>query len=211
MARLLHLDASPRGERSCSRQLSHNFVEHYCAAHPGTEITYRDLRASPVPLVDEQWIAAAFSPPEACPASLQAALSTSDLLIDEFLAADVYVFGVPMYNLSIPAAFKSYIDQIVRVGRTFVFGPYGPEGLVHNKQMFVITARGSDYSSQPMTALDFQEPYLRTIFGMIGITDITFIHGNGLNDQSEQRGELLELTRRRIHETVARLDLPVAA
>jgi FMN-dependent NADH-azoreductase len=123
MASLLHIDSSPRGKRSHSRQLTREFVEAWKQAHPIDLITYRDVGRNPVPHIDESTIAAAYTPPELRPPELWDAVRYSDGLVDEFLAADVYVIGVPMYNFSIPSAFKAYIDQIVRVGRTFAIEP----------------------------------------------------------------------------------------
>lgn len=101
--------------------------------------------------------------------------------MDEFLAADLYIIGIPMYNFSVPSTLKAYIDQIVRPRRTFVFepedaaNPYKP--LVLGKKMFIITARGDSGfgSGERNEKLNHQDPYLRTIFGFIGITDISFI------------------------------------
>jgi FMN-dependent NADH-azoreductase len=182
MARLLHIDSSPRGERSHSRRLTREFVEAWKQAHPGDVVIYRDVGRNPVPHVDEPWIAAAYTPPEQRTPQLQEAIRISDQLVDEFLAADVYVIGIPMYNFSVPSVFKAYIDQIVRIGRTFTFEPENSanpyKALVLGKKMFIITARG-DSGFEPgerNEKLNYQDPYLRTIFGFIGITDITFIH-----------------------------------
>lgn len=150
MARILHIDSSPRGEVSHSRRMTREFVEQWKQNHPGDIFTYRDIGRNSIPHVDEPWIAAAFTPIEQRTPELWEAIRISDLLVDEFLAADIYVVGVPMYNFSVPSAFKAYIDQIVRIGRTVDFepenfeNPYKP--LVLNKKMFIITARGgSDF------------------------------------------------------------------
>lgn len=188
MAHLLHIDSSPRGERSHSRRLTGEFVEAKMQAHPADTVTYRDVGRNRVPHVDESWIAAAYTPPEQRTPQLQEAIRISDQLVDEFLAADLYVIGIPMYNFSVPSTFKAYIDQIVRPGRTFAFepedsaSPYKP--LVLGKKMFIITARGGSGfgAGERNEKLNYQDPYLRTIFGFIGITDITFVHVE--NDES---------------------------
>ena len=149
MANILHIDTSPRGERSISRSLSYEFITSWKDTHPGDTVTYRDLGHNPVPHVDESWIAAAFTPPETRTPELAQAIKLSDDLVDEFLAADRYVFGVPMYNFSIPSTFKAYIDQIVRGGRTFAVTENGFQGLVDSsKKVLVITARGGSFSSR---------------------------------------------------------------
>ncbi|RYX83777.1 FMN-dependent NADH-azoreductase [bacterium] len=175
MATILHLDSSPRGERSHSRQLTHTFVEEYKALHPNTTVIYHDLGRQPVPAVNESWIAAAYSDPTTHTTELQEAIALSNQLVDELLAADIIVLGAPMHNFSITSTLKAYIDQIVRAGRTFSLSY---EGLATGKKMFIFTARGATgYGPEdPMGAMNFQDTYLKMIFGFIGITDITFIH-----------------------------------
>lgn len=182
MAHLLHIDASPRGERSHSRRLTREFVEQWKLAHPNDTVTYRDIGRHPVPHVDESWIAAAFTPPEKHTPELRQAIYISDQLVDEFLAADIYVIGVPMYNFSIPSTFKAYIDQIVRVGRTVAFEPNDSANvfkpLVLGKKVFIVEARG-DSGFQPggrYEKMNHHDPYLVTVFEFMGITDITFVH-----------------------------------
>src|SRR4051794_33381544 len=109
MPTLLHIDTSPRGERSVSRQLSGIFAAAWKQTHPGAHIIYRDLGHSPVPLVNEAFIAAAYTPPDARTAELRGAIAISDQLIGELETATEYVFGVPMHNFSVPAVFKAYI------------------------------------------------------------------------------------------------------
>ncbi|RUT10198.1 FMN-dependent NADH-azoreductase 1 [Dulcicalothrix desertica PCC 7102] len=182
MAHLLHIDASPRGTRSQSRRMTREFVEKWQLAHPNDTVTYRDIGRHPVPHVDESWIAAAFSSPEQHTPELQKAISISDQLVDEFLAADIYVIGVPMYNFSVPSTFKAYIDQIVRVGRTVAFEPNDSANvfkpLVLGKKMFIVEARGDSgfHPGGRYEKMNHHDPYLVTVFGFMGITDITFIH-----------------------------------
>jgi len=181
MAHILHLDASPRGDRSISRTLSKEFITNWKATYPSDTVTYRDLGHHPVPLIDEPWIAAAYSAPDQHTPEQAAAIRPSNELVDEFLAADRYVFAIPMYNFSIPANFKAYLDQIVRVGRTFSVDETGYKGLVHNKKMTIITAQGGTYpEGTPTHAYDLQTPYLKLIFGFIGIVEIDFVNADGL-------------------------------
>lgn len=182
MAHLLHIDASPRGERSHSRRMTQEFVAQWKQAHPNDTVTYRDIGRHPIPHIDEPWIAAAFTAPEQHTPELRAAIHLSDQLVDEFLAADVYIIGVPMYNFSVPSVFKAYIDHIVRVGRTVAFEPHDTANvfkpLVLGKKMIIIEARG-DSGFQPggrYEKMNHHDPYLTTVFGFMGITDITFVH-----------------------------------
>ena len=109
----------------------------------------------------------------------KARLQISDTLISELEAADTIVLTAPMYNFSIPSTLKAWIDHVARRGRTFSYSAAGPQGLLSGKKVFVLTARGGIYSQGPSQAFDFQVPYLRGVFGFIGLTDVTFIHFEG--------------------------------
>ena len=193
MTHILHLDASPRGDRSVSRTLAKEFISNWQAAHPNDTLTYRDIGHHPVPFVTEAWIAGAFTPPDQHSPESAEAMRISNELVDEFLAADRYVFSIPMYNFSIPANFKAYLDQIVRVGRTFSVEADGSyKGLVQGKKMLIVTARGGSYPKDtPYSAYDLQEPYLRLIFGFMGITDIEVIHVDNLMGGEETRTQAI--------------------
>ncbi|MBE9179543.1 FMN-dependent NADH-azoreductase [Oculatella sp. LEGE 06141] len=209
MAHILHIDSSPRGERSRSRRMTREFVEQWKQTHPDDMVTYRDLGRHPVPHLDEPWIAAAFTPPEQHTPEMQAAIRVSDQLVDEFLAADIYVIGLPMYNFSVPTMFKGYIDQIVRMGRTVAYEPEDVENpykpLVLGKKMFVITARwdsgfgpGERYGS-----MNHQDPYIVSVFGFIGITDITFVHVENDQVDSESLARSIAAARTKIAQLVS--------
>ena len=200
MAHILHLDSSPRGERSISRQLSREFIEGWKRLHPGDAVVYRDLGHNPPPHVTEAWVVGAFTPPESHPADAQAAMRLSDALIDEFLAADRYVIGMPMHNFCMPSTFKAYVDQIVRVGRMFT---REWKGLVLGKKMLVLTARGGNYAAgSPAAAFDLQEPWIRTLFGFVGVTDIRFIHAQGMTMGDEASAAGLKQAREQVAELV---------
>ncbi|MGB6300645.1 MAG: FMN-dependent NADH-azoreductase [Rivularia sp. (in: cyanobacteria)] len=191
MTNILHIDSSPRGDRSKSRKLTKEFITKWQALHPQNSYTYRDLRKSPIPHVTEEWIAADYTPSQARTPEMIDVLNFSDELVDEFLAAERCIFSVPMYNFSIPSSFKAYIDYIVRVGRTFSVIDGGFKGLVEGKKILFITARGDEYGAgSPHQGWDVQEPTLRFAFQFIGVTDIQFIHANGLDlgDEARQRG-----------------------
>ncbi|MGL4619075.1 FMN-dependent NADH-azoreductase [Chroococcidiopsis sp.] len=204
MASILHLDSSPRGDRSKSRKLAKKFIVAWQDLHPDDAIAYRDLRQTPVPHVTEDWIAASFTAPEALTSEMAELLKFSDELVDEFLAADRCVFSVPMYNFSIPSNFKAYIDQVVRVGRTFTEEDGQVKGLANGKKVLFITSRGVEYgASSPYKGWDCQEPALRYAFQYMGVTDIQFIHANGLDlgDEAQKRG--LDEAQSKIQELVS--------
>jgi FMN-dependent NADH-azoreductase len=183
MSTLLHIDASPRGERSVSRQLTHDFANAWKQAHPTGKIIYRDLGHNPVSFVNETWIAAVYTPRDALSPELRAALAISNELIAELETTSEYVFGVPMHNFSVPATFKAYIDQIVRVGRTFAVDESGYKGLLQGKSATVITCSGGAYrSGSPLEPYNYQEPWIRTILGFIGVTEVEFVVADGLSE-----------------------------
>ncbi len=182
MSTTLILTASPRGDRSVSRSLTTGFAQLLAKHHPQDTILLRDIGHHPVPHVTEPWVVGAFAPADAQTPESKAAIAVSDQLVEEFLSADRYVFGVPMYNFNIPSTFKAYIDQIVRAGKTFAVGPNGYEGLVKDKKALFITCSGGAYvAGTPMAAYNFQEPYLRVIFGFIGVTELQFITADSMN------------------------------
>jgi len=178
---ILHLDASPRGAMSHSRRTSAEFVAAWKKANPDDTVTYRDLGHAPLPNVTEDWIAAVYSPPEHHTPEQARAIAVSDELVQELFDADILVFGVPMYNFSVPASFKAYVDQVVRPGRTVHFTPDAqPKGGLTGKRLFILTSRGLNSYGPGEAAgdINFQDPYIRAIFAFIGVTDVTFIHSN---------------------------------
>ena len=203
MSSILHIDSSPRGERSQSRQLAKEFIAAWRKLHPDDVITYRDLRDNPVPHITEKWIEADFTPPELLTSEMAEVLKLSDELVDEFLAAERCVFSVPMHNFSIPSNFKAYIDQIVRVGRTFTLEKDKFKGLAENKKVLFITARGVKYNlGSPYQGWDCQEAALNYAFKFMGVNDIKFIHANGLDMGDEIRKKSIEDAKNKIKKLV---------
>jgi FMN-dependent NADH-azoreductase len=175
--KLLRIDSSARGG-SISRKLTARFAEAWKNQHPGGKVVERDLSATSLPAITDEWVQGAHSDPAKQTPAQREALALSDELIEELASADEVVIGVPMYNFGIPPSLKAWIDQIVRIGKTFSYGAQGPKGLVPGtKKVFVLTSRGGTYGRGTSTEKsDFQEPYLRHILGFIGLTDVTFIH-----------------------------------
>ena len=180
MTRILLIQSSSNLSSSVSRDLSEGFVRDYRAAHPEATVTGRDLVSNPVPHVGVDLLGAMFGKPEALNEDQAVALALSNTLIDEIEGASLIVIGVPMYNFSIPSALKAWIDHVVRAGRTFEYTANGPKGLVTGKKLVLFLAAGGVYSDGPYKPYDFQETYLRTILGFIGITDVTIIRAEGL-------------------------------
>ena len=173
--KLLQIDSSARSS-SVTRQLTAKFVEEWRRNHPAGEVLQRDLSTTVLPHITDDWGGTNLEPSQLSPAQRNY-LSTSDYLIEELEAADTIIIGAPMYNFAIPSSLKAWIDQIVRIGKTVGYGPSGARGLLGKKRVLVVTARGGAYEKgTPGEKFDFQEPYLRHIFGFIGLTDVTFIH-----------------------------------
>ena len=196
MATLLHLDTSPLAS-SVSRELTREFVGNWKASHPTGKVINRDLAANPPKPVDQAWIYAAFTPEAAQQAEQKALLAYSEESIAELEQADEYVIGVAMHNFSIPSVLKLWIDQVLRVGRTFSYGGAdGPKGLLSGKKATVLVATGGVYDEgTPYAAFNFIDPYLRTILGFVGITDVKFVTAGGttqLRTGTVDRGQFLQ-------------------
>ena len=170
MPNLLAIEVSPRAEYSTSRKLTALFIEEWKVAHPGGTVIIRDLVKTSLPFVDLPWIGGAFAPPEKHSPENTAAIKVSDDLIAELKAADQIVIGTPMYNFSIPAILKAYIDHVVRVGVTV---SSNNEGLLTGKKADIILASGGDFSpGSPVEKYNLASGYLRQVLGWIGITNV---------------------------------------
>jgi len=180
MPTLLHIDASPLGDASISRHLSAEFVRKWQQANSGGRVITRDLSSTSIPPINGNWLGAVYTPEEKRTAEQKAVVALSEELIAELETADEYVFGVPMHNFGIPSTLKLWIDQIVRAGRTFNYGASGPVGLLSNKKAtFLVSSGGVYQKGTPAAAYDFVEPYLRVIFGFIGVGNTDFIVAGG--------------------------------
>jgi FMN-dependent NADH-azoreductase len=180
MSTLLHIDSSPLYGRSVSRELTAAFTAQWEASHPDGRVLERDLNATVIPPVNAEWIGAAYTPEGARTPQQKELLSLSDSLLAELEQADEYVFGVPMHNFGVPSALKLWIDQIARVGRTFSYADGRPKGLMVGKKATFIIATGGIYDAQAqMASFNFVEPYLRSVFGFLGVTDATFLTAGG--------------------------------
>ncbi|MFC4864747.1 FMN-dependent NADH-azoreductase [Pseudomonas sp. MAHUQ-62] len=202
MSMILSVQGSPRGERSHSRRLQESFLKAWQARQGSGQVLRREVGRVAIPAVTEGWIAAAFHPePEARTEVMKADLAVSDLLVDELFSADRLVISAPMYNFGVPSGVKAWIDQIVRIRRTFDFdpnkqgNPYTP--LVLGRKALIITTRG-DHGYSPGGAnahMNHADAYLRTVLGYIGITDVTVVavendeFGGEAFEQSYQRAE----------------------
>jgi len=188
--KLLHIDSSVLGPHSVSRQLSSAIVARLRGQNPALDVVYRDLTSTPLSHLSGLHLAAAQG--AAVPDELREDLASGEAVLEEFLAADIVVLGAPMYNFTIPSQLKAWIDRIAVRGKTFSYGPNGPQGLAGNKRVIVAISRGGFYGAgTPMAALEHLESYLRSVFGFIGVTDLAFISADGVQVGPEHREKAL--------------------
>ena len=193
--KLLHIDSSALGQYSVSRELSAAIVAGWKRRDTDLEVVYRDLAAEPLP----HWspIADAADP----------AAVAGQAVLDEFFAADVVVIGAPMYSFNIPSSLKAWIDRLLVAGKTFRYTENGPEGLAGGRKVIIASSRGGFYGpDSPLAHQDFQESYLRHVFGYMGITDLEFVRAEGIGLGPDHRAKALESA----HAVIAER-LPLAA
>lgn len=175
---ILQINASIRAADANSTRVADSIVARLQVQNPQARLTVRDLGATPPAVLDGAALGALFTPADQRTPQQNARVATDDALIAEIQAADVLVLGVPMYNFGIPVQLKSWLDAIARNGVTFRYTANGPEGLLTGKRAYVAFARGGRYRG---TSLDSQVPYLKTILGFVGVTQVDFVHAEGLN------------------------------
>jgi FMN-dependent NADH-azoreductase len=185
MNTILQVNASSRYTDSITRQVAKLVVSHLSSEK--STIIDRDL-AKGLPFIDEQWIGANFTAPEDRSAEHQATLSFSDSLVAELQQAEHIVIAAPIYNFSIPAVLKAWVDLIARARLTFQYTANGPEGLLKNKKAYLVIASGGVPVGSPM---DFASPYLKQALAFIGITEVTIIDANKFDLSSAQLAELV--------------------
>jgi FMN-dependent NADH-azoreductase len=177
--KLLHIDSSALGEHSVTRELTAAIVARWQDSIPGLEVEYLDLDTQPIPHLTARTLAR----------SDAICNEKDDAMVRQFLEADAVVIGAPMYNFAIPSTLKAWIDRITVRGKTFRYTEKGPEGLAGGKRVIVATGRGSAHGDNAPS--DFQEPYLRFLFGFIGIQDVQFVRAEGVGLSPERRAEAL--------------------
>lgn len=181
MTNILIVNSSPNPDGSVSRALTEQFVESWRDVSDDTTIVHRDVGLNLIPHVTQDMVGAYYTPPDQRSQEQKDILELSDAIVDEVEAADIIVIGSPMHNFGISSSLKVWVDHLARVGRTFNYTENGPEGTLSGRKVFVMTARGGTYQEgSPAAAMDMQEPYLRTVFGFLGLDDVTFVHAEGI-------------------------------
>ena len=187
--KLLHIDSSISGQNSVTRGLTRKIVEQQRVAHPDLQVEYLDLaRQAPGPLSLD---ALGFRLPPSSETLTDVQRSenaVSEALVSQLIAADVVVIGSPLYNFTVPAQLKAWLDRVAQVGRTFKYTEKGPVGLLGGKTVILALSRGGVYSTSDVgNAMEHQESYLKTIFGFMGVTDIRVVRAEGMDMEPESR------------------------
>jgi FMN-dependent NADH-azoreductase len=191
MVTLLNVQSSPNLSSSVSREVSGSFIEAYVASHPGVAVDDLDLAVNQPSHVGADHLGAFFALPETHTEAHMAALKTSDNYVDQLLAADIIVIGTPMHNFAIASVLKSWIDNIVRAGKTFKYTDDNiSSGLLRGKRLVIILGAGGIYSDGPFKQYDFATTYLQGIFSFLGVSDIIVIRaeGSALGPESASAG-----------------------
>ncbi|SHE97501.1 FMN-dependent NADH-azoreductase [Arenibacter palladensis] len=207
MNNVLIINASVRKEKSHSRKLTQLFVDNWKKKNPNDNFTHREVGLEEIPPINEKWIASAFVKPNERTKENQSGVEVSNKLIKEFKEHNIYVLGTPMYNWSIPSGLKSYIDQLMRINETWKFRSGEPDGdyvgILENKKMFILSSRGdTGYGENEKNQhMNFQTTYLKFIFGIMGIKDISIIS----LDNEEFGGEIFENSKKKIYQKIGQI------
>jgi FMN-dependent NADH-azoreductase len=181
MKQILHIITSPRTEVSASRKLGNAVLEKIQKKYPDSIVKERDLTKNHVPLLEEVHINTFFSPAESHSPEQEEINKYSESLILELQEADIIVIDSPMYNFSVPATLRAYLDFTSRAGYTFQYSEKGPEGLLKNKKLYIAFSSGNIYSTGPYQVYDSNVPYLKNVFGFYGVTDVTVFRAEGMS------------------------------
>lgn len=175
--KILQINTAARSSGSNSTRLANDVTARLLSRHPQATLQVRDLAKDPHPILDEPALGALFTPADQRTPEQAARVALDDVLIAQVQLADVIVLGVPMYNFGVPVQLKSWIDAIARAGVTFRYTESGPEGLLKGKKVYLALARGGIYRDTPN---DSQVPYLKTVLGFLGMTDVSCVYAEGL-------------------------------
>ena len=196
---LLVINSSPLSQGSKSRALTDTFAKEWQLKNAEVSIVERDLSKTELGHLDEATIGAFYTPDDQLNDDQKERVALSNTLVDELIKADTIIIGAPMHNFSIPSTLKSYIDLVARVGKTFSYTEEGPKGLLKGKKAYVLTATGGDYrDGSPASGMNFVDPYLRTVLGFLGISDVEFISAINSAKSDEGLSEAQELLKQAI-------------
>lgn len=198
MTNVLHLKTSlfdSENNQGVSSQMSKELIAILAATNKNLKVVTRDFSKNPIPYLDSTWLSALITPATDRTQEQSDKVAQSDVLIAEAQEADVLVIGVPMYNFAVPAMLKSWTDHVARAGVTFKYTEKGAVGLLTGKKVYLVLATGGQHQEG---VTDYMRPYLRTILGFLGLTDIEIIIADGLNMGEEPRAKGLQQARDQI-------------
>lgn len=180
MSSILLVTSSPRGSESLSSQIAVELAEKIKASRPEAEVIHRDLGAAPIPHLDSVTTSAIRKAPEDRDSDEAAAAAISDGLVAELLAADTVILSTGLINFNIYSGLKSWIDNVARAGQTFRYTSEGPQGLATGKKVYIVLTAAGVYSEDPAAAMNHAVPYLKTVLGFMGMTDVEVVTVEGL-------------------------------
>lgn len=204
MKTLLRIDVSPRGSESHSRRFADILVPHLLRSRGGWQTVHRDLGDGQSSAIDEPYVRAMLTHFTRDQSADVPELAHSERLVAELDNADAVVIASPVHNYTVPASLKAWIDQVVRVGRTFRSTPQGKLGSLEDRPTFIVASSGGYFSGASARQPDFFTPYLGAILATIGIQDVHFIRLEGLG----RGADAVESAYRGAHEALATLRLP---
>jgi FMN-dependent NADH-azoreductase len=193
---ILRIDSATTGENSVTRELTDAIADHFRAKYPDATWVVRDFATDPLPHLDVAKTGAIRQPQETHDEAMKAAFPGERAVLDEFLASDIVILGVPMYNFTVPSSIKAWLDRLGVPGVTFGYTEKGPEGFAGGRRVIVASSRGGAYEMGGPG--EHQETYLKTIFGFIGIDDVEFIRAEKIGFGPEAREAALAAAREEI-------------
>lgn len=200
MTTILQINNSLFSDDGQSSRLADEFVGRLRGAAPGARVIRRDLAREPVPHLDQATFGAALTAPEQRSDEQARAAATADTLVEELLAADTLVIGVPVYNFLVPSTLKAWFDHVARAGTTFRYTENGPEGLLRDRRAYVFVTSGGRYAG---TEADFAARYVRHMLGFLGIDRVTVIRAEGLAMGEDSSRQAIEEARDHIDRLAA--------
>jgi len=177
---ILLVTSSPRGAASHSTRVATDLAQKLVAADPSNTLVVRDLVANPLPHIDPDYATGIYTPAEARSPRQAEVVGVSDAVLDELFAADTVILATGFINFNISSTLKSWVDHIARSGKSFAYGEGGPKGLVTGKKVYIVLASGGIYSEGAAVQLDHAIPYLRSVLGFLGMTDVEVIRIEGV-------------------------------
>jgi Acyl carrier protein phosphodiesterase len=200
MSSILLVTSSTRGAESLSTRIANELVARLQERDPSVELVRHDLGDDPIPHLDAVTTSAIRKAPSDRNSSEKDAAARSDALVAELLAADTVVLATGLINFNIQSGLKSWIDNVARAGLTFTYTSEGPKGLATGKKVYVVLAAAGVYSEGPAAAMNHAVPYLKTVLGFMGMTDVEVITVEGTAFGDEAAAKAVQVAQARVSE-----------